>query len=89
MHHSLEKSSNKALFASLVQKILYTTPHTTKAMQYGHNNEQVAWQFMQETSYCHPLVSATKTGFHIDLQVKLTYLLDIDLQRCNTKLISY
>jgi len=32
----------KAAYASLVEKQLYSKPHRTKAMQYGHDNEPKA-----------------------------------------------
>ena len=63
----------KAAHAPLVKRILYTTPRTTKAMQYGLNNEPLARQLYQKhlCKHRHPLASVTKTGFHIDLKVQL------------------
>ena len=61
----------KASYAPLVQRIQYKTPRTTKAMQYGHNNEPLARQLYQEylQKHHHPQASVTRTGFHIDQQV--------------------
>ena len=58
----------KALYAPLVQRLLYTKPRTTKAMQYGHSNaRQLYLEYLHK--HHHPLTSVARTGFHIDLQI--------------------
>ena len=61
----------KAAYAPLVGKLLYAKTRTTKAMQYGHENEPKA-----RGLYCkylhkfrHQQATVTRTGFHIDYQV--------------------
>ena len=62
----------KAAYAPLVQRLLYSKPRRTKAMQYGHDNEPKARDLYCEYlhKFHHQQGSVTKTGFHIDYQVR-------------------
>ena len=56
----------KAAYAPLVARLLYSKPHRTKAMQYGHDNEPRARDLYCEYlhKFCHHQASVEKTGFH-------------------------
>ena len=57
----------KAAYAPLVARLLYSKPLRTKAMQYGHNNKPSARDLYCEYihKFHHHQASVDKTGFHI------------------------
>lgn len=61
----------KTAYAPLVERLLYSKPRRTKAMQYGHDNEPKARDLYCKYlhKFCHQQASVQRTGFHVDYQV--------------------
>ena len=58
----------RAAYAPLVERLLYSKTHQTKAMQYGHDNEPKACYMYSDYlhKFHHLQASVERTGFHID-----------------------
>ena len=68
-----EITKRRAEHATLVIRLLYSKSRMTKAMKYGHDNEQRARDLYLQYLKKHHHDSATvqKTGLHIDYQVHI------------------